>query len=61
MQHKNKQKGYSYIIEDEKLLEFSKLSYGQRLEWFINMHNFLRRFQPEASRIAMNKLKDGEI
>ena len=61
MKKKCKKNGYSYTLDDEKLIEFSKLSYGQRLNWFVFMHNLIRRFQPESSRIVMNKFRAGEI
>jgi hypothetical protein len=58
---KNERRGYKYTLEDEKLVEFNKLDYGQRLEWLMKMHRFLRRFMPEESRIIWQKFRRGEI
>jgi hypothetical protein len=58
---KKRKRGYRYIISDEQLLSFSKLDYNQRLDWFFAFHDFLRKFQPESSRIIMNKFRAGEI
>ena len=61
MNNINSEIGYSYTLEDEKLREFGKLSYEQRLEWIVKMQRFLRRFMPEKSQIIRQKFRTGEI
>ena len=61
MDSKKPEEGYSYTLEDEKLAEFAKLSYEQRLEWIVKMHRFLNKFMPEESRIILQKFRTGEM
>ena len=53
-------KGFKYTLEDEKLREFKRLTYEQRLEWLMKMRRFLRKFMPEESRIIWQKFRRGQ-
>ena len=57
----DKKRGFKYTLEDEKLVEFKKLDYGQRLEWLMKMQRFLRKFMPEESRLIWQKFREGKI
>lgn len=57
---KQNKSGFSYTLEDEKLKEFQRLSYDQRLEWFVKMQRFIRKFMPDESRVVWQKFRTGE-
>jgi len=58
---KTKPKGFSYYLEDEKLLEFSKWSLNEKLTWLEEINEFMSRFQTRKSARLIEMFKSGKI
>ncbi|HXH18785.1 MAG TPA: hypothetical protein VNJ07_06840 [Chitinophagales bacterium] len=49
------EKGFSYYLEDEKLLEYSKLTAEDKLKWLAEVNEFTRLAQSKESvKIGQN-------
>lgn len=56
-----KKKGFSYYLEDEKLLEYLRLSPEMRLEWLEEINGFNRKALTGRRREIFEKFRKGEI
>lgn len=54
-------RGFRYVVSEEKLREYSKLSPRQKLEWLEEINRFLYSCMPEESRRIAEKFRAGEI
>ncbi len=54
-------KGYSYAVEDEKILEYMKLSTEQKLQWLEEINAFTFSVLSDQEKLIRNKLRAGEI
>ncbi|MEM2866483.1 MAG: hypothetical protein QW098_05020 [Candidatus Hadarchaeales archaeon] len=54
-------RGFRYVVSEEKLREYSKLSPRQKLEWLEEINRFLYSCMPEESRRIAEKFRTGEI
>ena len=54
-------KGYSYVVEDEKLLEYMKLSTEQKLQWLEEINAFTYSVLTDKEKSIREKLRAGEI
>ena len=54
-------KGYSYTIENEKILEYMKLSTEDKLKWLEEINEFTFMFLSEEQKALRNKFRAGEI
>lgn len=58
---KNKGKGFSYYLEDEKIIEYLSLSPRLRLEWLGEIDSFNRKALKGIRRKIWEKLRNGEV
>lgn len=56
-----KGKGYSYYLEDEKIIEYLSLSPRMRLEWLEEIDSFNRKALTGIRRKIWEKLRRGEV
>jgi hypothetical protein len=54
-------KGYSYTIEDEKILEYMKLSTEQKLQWLEEINAFTYSVLSDEEKLIREKLRAAEI
>ena len=54
-------KGYSYTVEDEKLLEYMKLTTEQKLQLLEEINAFTFAVLSEEEKLLRQKLRSGEI
>ncbi|MCK4796039.1 MAG: hypothetical protein KAT05_01590 [Spirochaetes bacterium] len=54
-------KGYSYTIEDEKIIEYMKLSIEDKLKWLEEINEFTFMILSEEQKTLRNKFRAGEI
>jgi hypothetical protein len=54
-------KGFSYTLEDEKLLEYLKLSVEDKLKWLEEINAFNRMAMGDREKNITEKLRTGEI
>ncbi|MEM2205484.1 MAG: hypothetical protein QXF20_02060 [Candidatus Hadarchaeales archaeon] len=54
-------RGSRYVVSEEKLREYSKLSPRQKLEWLEEINRFLYSCMPEEGRRIAEKFRAGEI
>ncbi len=52
------QKGFSYYLEDEKLIAYSKLSAKEKLLWLEEINKFIRLTETKASAKARKLFED---
>ena len=57
---KKKDTGFSYFLEDEKLIEYQKLSAAEKLQWLEDVNAFTRLFQTQRGAILREKLMNKE-
>jgi len=58
---KVKGKGFSYYLEDEKIIEYLSLSPRLRLEWLEEIDSFNRKALKGIRRRIWEKLRRGEV
>ncbi len=54
-------KGFSYTVEDEKIIEYMKLSVEDKLKWLEEINQFTRIFLTDKEREFREKLRKAEI
>jgi len=54
-------KGFSYTIEDEKLIEYMKLSTEDKLNWLEEINEFMNMVLNDREKEIREKLRKGEI
>ena len=54
-------KGYSYTVEDDKILEYMKLSTEQKLQWLEEINAFTFAVLSEEEKLLRQKFRSGEI
>ena len=54
-------KGFSYTLEEEKLLEYLKLSTEDKLKWLEEINEFNRIVMDDREKELREKLRAGEI
>jgi len=57
----NEKKGYSYTVEDEKLIAYMKLSTEQKLEWLEEINAFTHSVLSDEEKLIRQKLRAAEI
>ena len=54
-------KGFSYTLEDEKILEYMKLSTEDKLRWLEEINEFTQSVLSEKEKRFRELLRSGEI
>lgn len=54
-------KGFSYTLEEEKILEYLKLSTEDKLKWLEEINAFNRMVMDNRENAIREKLRTGEI
>lgn len=54
-------KGFFYTIEDEKILEYMKLSTEDKLKWLEEINEFTNMVLSEKEKKMREKLRSGNI
>jgi hypothetical protein len=54
-------KGFSYTIDDGKILEYMKLSVKDKLKWLEEINKFNQLFLGRKEKKIREKLRRGEI
>jgi len=54
-------KGFSYTLEDEKILEYMKLSVADKLKWLEEINKFNELYLGKKEKTIREKLRRGEI
>lgn len=54
-------KGFSYTIDDEKILEYMKLPVQDKLKWLEEINEFNELFLGKKEKKIRDKLKQDEI
>ena len=54
-------KGYSYTVEDEKILEYMKLTTEQKLQWLEENNAFTFAVLSDDEKLLRQKFRSGEI
>lgn len=54
-------KGFSYTLEDEKILEYMKLSDEEKLTWLEEINEFTRAVLSEKEKELRERLREGTI
>ena len=54
-------KGYSYTIEEEKILEYMKLTTEQKLQWLEEINAFTFAVLSDEEKMLREKLRSGEL
>jgi len=57
----NEKKGYSYTVEDEKMIEYMKLSTEQKLQWLEEINTFTQAVLSDEEKLIRQKLRAAEI
>ena len=57
----NEKKGYSYTVEDEKIIEYMKLSTEQKLQWLEEINTFTYLALSDEEKLIRQKLRSAEI
>ncbi len=57
----NETKGYSYTVEDEKMIEYMKLSTEQKLQWLEEINTFTQAVLSDEEKLIRQKLRAAEI
>ncbi len=57
----NEKKGYSYTVEDEKIIEYMKLSTEQKLQWLEEINAFTHAVLSDEEKLMRQKLRAAEI
>ena len=56
-----KAKGYSYTVEDTKILEYMKLTIEQKLQWLEEINAFTYSVLSDEEKLIREKLRAAEI
>lgn len=54
-------RGFSYTFEDEKIIEYMKLSTEDKLNWLEEINTFTYMVLNEKERKVREKLRTGEL
>ncbi len=54
-------KGFSYYLEDEKIIEYLKLSDEDKLKWLEEIRVFTLAFLTKEEMDLRNRLRNGEV
>ena len=54
-------KGFSYTLEDEKILDYMKLSTEEKLTWLEEIEAFTRAVLNEKEKQVREQLRNGSI
>ena len=57
----SEKKGYSYTVEDEKIIEYMKLSTEQKLQWLEEINTFTQAVLSDEEKLIRQKLRAAEI
>ena len=57
----DEKKGYSYTVEDEKMIEYMKLSTEQKLQWLEEINTFTQAVLSDEEKLIRQKLRAAEI
>ena len=57
----NEKKGYSYTVEDEKVIAYMKLSTEQKLKWLEEINDFTHAVLSDEEKLIRQKLRAAEI
>ena len=57
----NEKKGYSYTVEDEKIIAYMKLSTEQKLKWLDEINTFTHSVLSDEDKLIRQKLRSAEI
>ena len=57
----SEKKGYSYTVEDEKIIEYMKLSTEQKLQWLEEINTFTQTVLSDEEKLIRQKLRAAEI
>ena len=57
----NEKKGYSYTVEDEKIIEYMKLSTEHKLKWLEEINAFTYSVLSDKEKLIRQKLRAAEI
>jgi hypothetical protein len=58
---KNKEKGFKYTLEKEKVKEYQKLSVREKLEWLESINHFNNLFLDNKTKQFQQDLLNGKI
>ena len=53
-------KGYAYVLEDEKIVEYMKLTAEEKLAWLHEINSFNRLVLSKEQQELREKLRTGE-
>lgn len=54
-------KGFSYTVEDEKIIEYTKLSTEDKLRWLEDINEFMNMVSNDKEKALRAKLRGGEL
>ena len=54
-------KGFSYALEDEKILEYMKLTVQDKLKWLEEINKFNELFLGKKEKKIREQLRRGEV
>ncbi len=54
-------KGFSYTLEDKKILEYMKLSTEEKLQWLEEINEFTMAVLTEKEKKIRNLFREGKI
>ena len=57
----NEKKGYSYTVEDEKIIAYMKLSTEQKLTWLEEINDFTHAVLSDKEKLIRQKLRAAEM
>ena len=57
----NEKKGYSYTVEDEKIIEYMNLSTEQKLKWLEEINDFTNAVLSDEEKLIRQKLRAAEM
>ena len=57
----SEKKGYSYTLEEEKVIEYMKLSTEQKLKWLEEINAFTHAVLSDEEKLMRQKLRAAEI
>jgi len=54
-------KGFSYTLEDEKIIEYLALPVEDKLQWLEDINAFNELFLSEREKMIMDDLREGRV
>jgi hypothetical protein len=57
----NEKKGCSYTVEDEKIIEYMKLTTQQKLKWLEEINIFTHSVLSDEEKLIRQKLRAAEV